>query len=70
MNSLIKNVNLIINENEIWGVYFNKEMEENEYFNHVFKEYKRKLRNGLNLFLDFIDFAQNHVRLISKSHPL
>ena len=45
MNSLNKSVNLIINENEISGVglILNKEIEENEYFYHVFKEYQRKL---------------------------
>ncbi|HUN55692.1 MAG TPA: hypothetical protein VMU29_11100 [Smithella sp.] len=45
MNSLNKSVNLIINEDEVSGVglIINKEMEENEYFYHVFKEYQRKL---------------------------
>jgi hypothetical protein len=45
MNSLNKSVNLIINEDEIsaLGLILNKEMEENEYFYHVFKEYQRKL---------------------------
>jgi hypothetical protein len=45
MNSLNKSVNLIINANEISGVglILNKEIEENEYFYHVFKEYQRKL---------------------------
>jgi hypothetical protein len=45
MNSLNQSVNLIINEDEISGVgmILNKEMEENEYFYHVFKEYQRKL---------------------------
>ena len=45
MHSLNKSVNLIINESEIsgFGLILNKEMEENEYFYHVFKEYQRKL---------------------------
>jgi len=45
MNSLNKSVNLIINEEEIssLGMILNKEMEENEYFYHVFKEFQRKL---------------------------
>ncbi|MGD0280304.1 MAG: hypothetical protein ABSC11_13505 [Smithella sp.] len=45
MHSLNKSVNLIINEGEIsgFGLILNKEMEENEYFYHVFKEYQRKL---------------------------
>jgi CheY-like chemotaxis protein len=45
MNSLNKSVNLIINEDEIssLGLILNKEIEENEYFYHVFKDYQRKL---------------------------
>jgi hypothetical protein len=45
MNTLNKSVNLIINEDEIsgMGLILNKEMEENEYFYHVFKDYQRKL---------------------------
>jgi hypothetical protein len=45
MNSLNKSVNLIINEDEIsgLGLILNKEIEENEYFYHVFREYQRKL---------------------------
>jgi hypothetical protein len=45
MNSLNKSVNLIINEDEIssLGLILNKEIEENEYFYHVFKEFQRKL---------------------------
>ncbi len=45
MHSLNKSVNLIINEDEIsgLGLILNKELEENEYFYHVFKEYQRKL---------------------------
>jgi hypothetical protein len=44
MHSLNKSVNLIINQDEIseMGLILKKEMEENEYFYHVFKEYNRK----------------------------
>lgn len=44
MNTLNKSVNLIINEDEIsgLGLILSREMEENEYFYHVFKEYQRK----------------------------
>ena len=45
MNSLNKSVNLIINKDEIseMGLILKKEMEENEYFYHVFMEFNRKL---------------------------
>ena len=45
MNSLNKSVNLIINNNEIseMGLILKKEIEENEYFYHVFMEFNRKL---------------------------
>jgi DNA-binding NtrC family response regulator len=45
MNSLNKSVNLIINKNEIseMGLILKKEIEENEYFYHVFMEFNRKL---------------------------
>ena len=45
MNTLNKSVNLIINQDEISeiGMILNKEMEENEYFYHVFKDFQRKL---------------------------
>jgi DNA-binding NtrC family response regulator len=44
MHSLNKSVNLIINKDEIseMGLILKKEMEENEYFYHVFKEFNRK----------------------------
>jgi len=45
MNSLNKSVNLIINKDEIseMGLIIKKEMEENDYFYHVFIETNRKL---------------------------
>lgn len=45
MNTLNKSVNLIINKDEISeiGMILSKEMEENEYFYHVFKDFQRKL---------------------------
>jgi 3-isopropylmalate dehydratase small subunit len=45
MNSLNKSVNLIINIDDIAeiGMILKKEMEENEYFYHVFKDFQRKL---------------------------
>ena len=45
MNTLNKSVNLIINKDEIseLGMILKKEMEENEYFYHVFKDFQRKL---------------------------
>ena len=45
MNTLNKSVNLIINKDEISeiGLILKKEMEENEYFYHVFKEFQSKL---------------------------
>jgi len=45
MNSLNKSVNLIINKDDIseMGLILKKEMEENEYFYHVFKDFQRKL---------------------------
>ena len=45
MHTLNKSVNLIINKEEISeiGLILKKEMEENEYFYHVFKEYQSKL---------------------------
>jgi len=45
MNSLNKSVNLIINQDEIaeMGMILKREMEENEYFYHVFNEFQRKL---------------------------
>lgn len=45
MNTLNKSVNLIINQDEIseLGMILKKEMEENEYFYHVFKDFQRKL---------------------------
>jgi hypothetical protein len=45
MNSLNKSVNLIINQDEIVeiGMILKREMEENEYFYHVFNELQRKL---------------------------
>jgi hypothetical protein len=45
MNTLNKSVNLIINKDEIseLGLILKKEMEENEYFYHVFKDFQRKL---------------------------
>jgi hypothetical protein len=44
MHSLNKSVNLIINKDEISeiGLILKKEMEENEYFYHVFNEFLRK----------------------------
>jgi hypoxanthine phosphoribosyltransferase len=44
MHSLNKSVNLIINRDDIseTGLILKKEMEENEYFYHVFKEFNRK----------------------------
>ena len=45
MNTLNRSVNLIIHMEEISeiGLILKKEMEENEYFYHVFKELQRKL---------------------------
>lgn len=45
MNTLNKSVNLIINKEEIseLGLILKKEMEENEYFYHVFRDFQRKL---------------------------
>jgi len=45
MNSLNKSVNLIINAEEIseLGMILKREMEENEYFYHVFNEMQRKM---------------------------
>lgn len=45
MNSFNKSVNLIINKEDISeiGMILKKEMEENEYFYHVFKEFQTKL---------------------------
>jgi hypothetical protein len=45
MNSLNKSVNLIINAAEIseLGMILKREMEENEYFYHVFNEMQRKM---------------------------
>jgi DNA-binding NtrC family response regulator len=44
MHSLNKSVNLIINKDEVseMGLILKKEMEENDYFYHVFKEFNRK----------------------------
>ena len=44
MHALNKSVNLIINKDEIseLGLIIKKEIEENEYFYHVFKEFYRK----------------------------
>ena len=44
MHTLNKSVNLIINEDEIaeLPLILKKEIEENEYFYHVYKEYNRK----------------------------
>ena len=44
MHTLNKSVNLIINADEIsgMGMILTREMEENEYFYHVFKDYQRK----------------------------
>jgi hypothetical protein len=44
MHTLNKSVNLIINKDEIseMGLILKKEIEENEYFYHVFKEFNRK----------------------------
>lgn len=44
MNSFNKSVNLIINAEEIseMGMILKREMEENEYFYHIFKEFQRK----------------------------
>ena len=45
MNTLNQSVNLIINKEEISeiGMILKREMEENEYFYHVFKDFQRKL---------------------------
>lgn len=45
MNTLNKSVNLIVNKDEIseLGMILKKEMEENEYFYHVFRDFQRKL---------------------------
>ena len=45
MNTLNKSVNLIINKEEISeiGMILKREMEENEYFYHVFRDFQRKL---------------------------
>lgn len=45
MNTLNKSVNLIIHTEEIseMGLILKKEMEENEYFYHVFRDLQRKL---------------------------
>jgi 3-isopropylmalate dehydratase small subunit len=45
MNTLNKSVNLIINQDEISeiGMILSKEMEENEYFYHVFKDFQHKM---------------------------
>jgi len=45
MNTLNQSVNLIINKEEIseLGLILKKEMEENEYFYHVFRDFQRKL---------------------------
>ena len=44
MHSFNKSINLIINKDEIseLALILKKEIEENEYFYHVFKEYHRK----------------------------
>jgi hypothetical protein len=44
MNTLNRSVNLIINEDEIseLGMILKREMEENEYFYHVFNDFQRK----------------------------
>jgi hypothetical protein len=44
MNTLNKSVNLIINREEISeiGMILKREMEENEYFYHVFRDFQRK----------------------------
>jgi hypothetical protein len=44
MNTLNRSVNLIINKEEISeiGMILKREMEENEYFYHVFKDFQRK----------------------------
>ena len=44
MHSFNKSINLIINKDEITelALILKKEIEENEYFYHVFKEYHRK----------------------------
>ena len=44
MHSFNKSVNLIINKNDITelALILKKEIQENEYFYHVFKEYYRK----------------------------
>jgi 3-isopropylmalate dehydratase small subunit len=44
MNTLNKSVNLIINKEEISeiGMILKREMEENEYFYHVFRDFQRK----------------------------
>ena len=44
MHSLNKSVNLIINKDEVseLGLILKKEIEENEYFYHVFMEFNRK----------------------------
>jgi len=45
MNTLNKSVNLIVNKEEIAeiGMILKREMEENEYFYHVYKDFQRKL---------------------------
>jgi hypothetical protein len=45
MNTLNKSVNLIINKDEISeiGLILKKEMEENEYFYHVFNDFQKRL---------------------------
>ncbi|MCE5211641.1 MAG: hypothetical protein LLG40_08810 [Deltaproteobacteria bacterium] len=45
MNTLNKSVNLIVNKEEIAeiGMILKKEMEENEYFYHVFRAFQTKL---------------------------
>lgn len=45
MNTLNKSVNLIINKEEISeiGMILKREMEENEYFYHVFRDFQRKM---------------------------
>jgi len=44
MHTLNKSVNLIVNADEVsgMGMILTREMEENEYFYHVFKDYQRK----------------------------
>jgi hypothetical protein len=45
MNTLNQSVNLIINEEDIseMGLILKREMEENEYFYHVFRDFQQKL---------------------------